>query len=315
MDLNQLSQLISKPTRISSGSVSLIDVIITATSQLFSKTGVLRNSLSDHFPIFGVIPFMKHYSKHRVIATRKWNEEKVLASQNDVKNVPWDDVERQSSIDGVVVETWSEFFTVSLNKHFSVKKKRLRQRTHPWINGSILKLMRQRDNFHKKAHKTGDDAHWSTYRMLRNQVTYNLRKYRRDYFKNKLEQNKNPKGFWKTLDYVLPGSKKKKSLNINEIVRRDQLVLTDPQQISNALNSDLTSVAANTLAEAYTKRTCNDEAVSTSLFDPDEDHKSEFNFRHLNNEEVYKALVNLNTTKASGADNIPAKALKVAADK
>ena len=49
------------------------------------------------------------------------------------------------------------------------------------------------------------------------------------------------------------------------------------------------------------------------MFDPDEDHKSEFNFRHLNNEEVYKALVNLNPTKASGADNIPAKALKVAA--
>ena len=172
--------------------------------------------------------------------------------------------------------------------------------------------MRQHDNFHKKAHKTGDDAHWSTYRMLRNQVTYNLRKYRRDYFKNKLEQNKNPKGFWKTLNYVLPGSKKKKSLNINEIVYRDQ-VLTDPQQISNALNSHLTSIAANTLAEAYTKRTCNDEAVSTSLFDPDEDHNSEINFRHLNNEEAYKALVNLNPTKASGADNIPANALKVAA--
>ena len=167
--------------------------------------------------------------------------------------------------------------------------------------------MRQHDNFHKKAHKTGDDAHWSTYRMLRNQVTYNLRKYRRDYFKNKLEQNKNPKGFWKTLNYVLPGSKKKKSLNINEIVYRDQ-VLTDPQQISNALNSHFTSIAANTSAEAYTKRTCNNEAVSTSLFDPDEDHKSECNFRHIN-----IGLVNSNATKALCADNIPAKALKVAA--
>ena len=60
MDVNQLSQLISKPTRISSGSVSLIDVIITSAPQLFSKTGVLRNSLSDHFSIFGVIPLMKH---------------------------------------------------------------------------------------------------------------------------------------------------------------------------------------------------------------------------------------------------------------
>ena len=49
------------------------------------------------------------------------------------------------------------------------------------------------------------------------------------------------------------------------------------------------------------------------MFNPDEDHNSEINFRHLNNEEVYKALVNLNPTKASGADNIPAKALKVAA--
>ena len=194
---------------------------------------------------------MKHYSKHQVIATRKWNDEKVLAFRNDVKNVTLDNVKRQSSIDGKV-ETWSEFFTGALNKHFLVKKKRLQQNTHPWINGSILKLMRQHDNFHKKAHKTGDNAHWPTYRILRNHVTYNLRKYRRDYFKNKLEQNKNLKGFWKTLNYVLPGRKKKKSLNINEIVYRDQ-VLTDPQQISNALNSDFISIAANTLAEAYTK--------------------------------------------------------------
>ena len=254
---------------------------------------------------------MKHYSKHQVIATRKWNDEKVLAFRNDVKNVTLDNVKRQSSIDGKV-ETWSEFFTGALNKHFLVKKKRLQQNTHPWINGSILKLMRQHDNFHKKAHKTGDNAHWPTYRILRNHVTYNLRKYRRDYFKNKLEQNKNLKGFWKTLNYVLPGRKKKKSLNINEIVYRDQ-VLTDPQQVSNALNSHFTSIAVNTLAEAYTKRTCNNKAGSTSLFNPDEDHKSEFNFRLLNNEEVYRSLVNLNPTIASGADNIPAKALKVAA--
>ena len=40
---------------------------------------------------------------------------------------------------------------------------------------------------------------------------------------------------------------------------------------------------------------------------------SEFNFRLLNNEEVYRSLVNLNPTIASGADNIPAKALIVAA--
>ena len=89
-------------------------------------------------------------------------------------------------------------------------------------------------------------------------------------------------------------------------------MLTDPQQISNSLNSHFTSIAVNTLAEAYTKRTCNNEAGSTSLSNPDEDHKSEFNFRLLNNEEVYRSLVNLNSTIASGADNIPV-ALKVAA--
>ena len=88
-------------------------------------------------------------------------------------------------------------------------------------------------------------------------------------------------------------------------------MLTDPQQISNSLNSHFTSIAVNTLAEAYTKRTCNNKAGSTSLSNPDEDHKSEFNFRLLNNE-VYRSLVNLNPTIASGADNIPVKALKVA---
>ena len=33
----------------------------------------------------------------------------------------------------------------------------------------------------------------------------------------------------------------------------------------------------------------------------------------MNNEEVYKSFVNLNHTKATGSDNIPTKAIKIAA--
>ena len=38
-----------------------------------------------------------------------------------------------------------------------------------------------------------------------------------------------------------------------------------------------------------------------------------FGFKHIPNEEVYNALISMNTTKATGGDNIPAKAIKLVA--
>ena len=147
----------------------------------------MRSSL--YIPIYGFIPWLKHHHKHNIIPTRTWNEDSLPAFQADIKNIPWENLKSQSSINEKV-RTWSEFIGHALDKHFPLRKKRIRQNTHPWIDSSILKLMRYCDHIHKTALKFDNEASWTSYRRLRNQVTRVLRKNKRDYFRNKLEANK-----------------------------------------------------------------------------------------------------------------------------
>lgn len=52
---NVLTQLITEPTRVTSSTYSLIEVLITSTPDSFKLAGVLSTSFSDHLPIFGVL--------------------------------------------------------------------------------------------------------------------------------------------------------------------------------------------------------------------------------------------------------------------
>ena len=52
---NVLTQLITEPTRVTSSTCSLIEVLITSTPDSFKLAGVLSTSFSDHLLIFGVL--------------------------------------------------------------------------------------------------------------------------------------------------------------------------------------------------------------------------------------------------------------------
>ena len=52
---NQLRQLINEPTRSTRTSNALTDLIITSTPGLFTSTGVIKSTISDQFPIYGVL--------------------------------------------------------------------------------------------------------------------------------------------------------------------------------------------------------------------------------------------------------------------
>ena len=83
-----------------------------------------------------------------------------------------------------------------MDRHFPMKRKRIRRSTHPWLDGTVLRQMRHRDMVHKKAVRSGCISDWNEYKHLRNQVTSMNRKARKHYFSEKLEQNRsNPKAF------------------------------------------------------------------------------------------------------------------------
>ena len=65
---NELEQLMKEPTRVTSTTSTLIDVLITFTPKLFKKAGAINIAFSDHYPNYGVIHSPgTHPKKHRII--------------------------------------------------------------------------------------------------------------------------------------------------------------------------------------------------------------------------------------------------------
>jgi exonuclease III len=127
MEANDLSLLISSPTRHSLTCSTLLDLIITSTPAIFSRVGVLQNSLSDHFPVYGVIHGLSCRPRHRIIISRSWNEDHITAFQADMAKIPWNNLTTPDNIDQKL-ENWNTFFRNNLDKHFPVRRKRIRQK-------------------------------------------------------------------------------------------------------------------------------------------------------------------------------------------
>lgn len=52
---NELTQMVTEPTRVTNNSSSLLDVLITSRPDQFKDVGFLDITLSDHYPIYGVM--------------------------------------------------------------------------------------------------------------------------------------------------------------------------------------------------------------------------------------------------------------------
>ena len=125
------------------------------------------------------------------------------------------------------------------------------------------------------------------------------RKARRNYFSNKLIENRsNPRAFWNILRSVLP-SKSNRSV-INKLVVNDK-ELTNKKDIANSLNEYFTTIASTLLG--------NRPSLDTELYPielPITNSTSTFKFQSLCEADVSYALQTMDSFKATGADNIPA---------
>lgn len=142
-------------TRHSENSSTLIDVLITSTPGIFSRAGVLETSLSDHLPIYRVIPRVFCHSQHQVISMRKWREESITVFCEDLSHMPWGTLRSAPDINEKV-DVWSKFLKSCMDNHFPLRKKRIRKTTHPWLNSSILRLMRRRNQLHRRIREFGE---------------------------------------------------------------------------------------------------------------------------------------------------------------
>ena len=291
-NLYQLKQLITKPTRITEDSRTLIDLFLTSRTELY-ETSVIPVGYSDHCAIVGIKKL------HRVkppppwlVDIRNYKNYDTALFKDDLKLVPWDIPEQDKAFE-TPDEVWNSFkdhFLTVADKHAPVVTPRVRGKTLPWLTPEIKNLMQEGEHFHKKAKRTNKEIHWSSYKRLRNAVTLKLRKEKRRYYSTRLSEDQNSKEMWKTLNKILP-KKPKTAAEIENLS-------------ATKFNQYFTTIAGS-LCGHFT------DPSPPRVLAPTVDR--EFIPQNVSSAFVLLELRKLKSTKATGLDGIPAKLLKDAA--
>ena len=308
-----MKQLIVDPTRVTETSSTVIDLICTSDPDRVMQSGVLPCKMSDHNVIFCTRKLSRgQFNKHNVSQIRSMKDYDKGVLMAKLGALDWFEVINTENVN----DAWNRFRKMFLGVVDSVaplKTVRLKQRTESWFSGDILRLISERDKAWINFRKLNSSDSYSHYKMLRNKTQSVIKRAKRDFIKNEISENQNnPKRLWKTLkDLGMPTKVKGGSSNIGLKNDSDEISF-DSQFVANKFNNFFCSVAAK-LLDKLPKRTFDSEKIFH--FYQNKGVKSDtFHFTVVSDEEVEKLLNNLNVSKSTGCDNIPANILKDAAE-
>ena len=185
--LYQLKQFINEPTRVTSTSATLIDLILTNTPENILQSGVIHLGISDHSLVYALRKFslLKSLPEYKDVRNFKnFNENQFIV---DVMLMPWELV-YQYNDPNLCWQVWKDLFLQALDRHAPIQRRRLKSNPIPWLTPEIKKLMQVRDWHKKHAIKHNSSAHWELYKKLRNKVNSELRSQKSNYFIGKIKE-------------------------------------------------------------------------------------------------------------------------------
>lgn len=148
-----LYQTITKPSRITSHSATLIDNVFTNVMEIPMR-GLLICDITDHLPIFSLYncQFKKNKGGKNVCFKRKRTEETITAFNNSLKDQDWSPVVTNSNVD----KAYDDFMhiCVSLYKYCPViKYSNSKISTKKWLTKGILNACKKKQNLYRLSNK------------------------------------------------------------------------------------------------------------------------------------------------------------------
>ena len=297
MDSYNCKQLITQYTRVTATTSTAVDLIFTNCPDKCSSSGIIEISLSDHYMIYCVIgktsSVPQNYHKYK--CNRDFKRFSPQSYISDIGDICWNSV-YESKNPQSAYDTFISLLTEVIDKHAPMHKRRVKTKESPWMTKDILTSIRTRDRLKAKAKKTKSTHDWESYKKARNDVTFAVRKAKRDFITKKINSTKDSsKEIWKSLKYLTPN--KKNSSPINNVTIDN--VPTRGKELANAFNDFFVNIGLSVQNESKKTNSNNNLKKVESIF----------SFNTVSVTDVMKLLINLPCDKATGPDGVPAKVL------
>lgn len=227
---------ITKPSRITSSSATLIDNIFTNDIQNESINGLFICDVTDHLPVFTIKEWKCWKKPNLQITSQKHllNEQTIGALFNALSEQDWGTVYNEENVDNAY-NNFIQTFIKLYNKYCPLIncKNRKRYEHCPWLTKGLQNACKKKNNLYAKFIKLKTKESEIKYKTYKNKLTDIIRNSKKHYYKNILEENKNnPRKVWGVLNTITnKGTNKKEypeyfidenreNYNMQEIVSR-----------------------------------------------------------------------------------------------
>ncbi|XP_028407966.1 uncharacterized protein LOC114530582 [Dendronephthya gigantea] len=304
---NMFFPSITRPTRITSNSATLIDNIFTNNLDSYSFSGLLFTDISDHLPIFGFFRDQSVVNHGDAYVTfRDRSKTNLLKFQDLLKNHRWSDIPGYDDPKHAYASFYHAFMQI-YNTSFPVKRlKAARFNNKPWLSSGILKSIKKKSKLYKKLLSFPTPFNEDRYKKYKNRLTRILRTAKRLYYEKKLESNKaNIKATWKVINEVI--NKKRRSTSLPSTFIDNNSNVTNPLDIANRFCDYFTNIGPNlskNIPSSTQSPTC---YLSGNFANP-------LFLNCADESEIIEIVRSLRSGIAGGYDNIPMWSLKDSID-
>ena len=203
---NALLPCITKPTRVTSKTASLIDNIFCNGDiddhRIF--TGLLYTDISDHFPIFYIDHDTKAKQNETFFTKRIYSQKNLERFTTALCNKDWSAT--LSSEDPQRAYTmFTDKFTEVYEKCFPLKSYKFGYKTRkPWLTEGLKNSIDRKNKLYFRKQKTHNPEHERIYKKYRNKLNKLIHLAEQHYYEARLEENKNNlKRSWLILKEIL----------------------------------------------------------------------------------------------------------------
>ena len=300
-----LLPVITKPTRITSQTATLIDHIYTNTTNSL-VSGIVTVDISDHLPIFCVagMPLKKQCKKQFFRDYSKFSSDLYL---HDIYSIDWNAITGQCrdlhevtthAIDALksIVDIHAPIKQVSRNKERLFKK--------PWISKGILKSIRTKHTMYKTHFLSNDRAKVDEFKKYSNRLNYFKNISKKAYFCKHFDLCKgNLKATWKLIGTLIKRKIKGQTTPLRII--RNSKTYTTNADIADQFNKHFINVGPHLASKIANS---NENPTQYISFSP----TSSFVMSTVTETQVFSLFKTLDANKSS--IDIPNKLIKLAAE-
>ena len=198
---------ITRPSRITVHSATLIDNIFTNDIDNKTISGLLVNDISDHLPVFSVYDCncKKNKTDCKPQYRRVRTEEAMNALKYDLLTYDWGSLYMEKDIDGAY-DIFLKIFKTLYDKNCPLKQysRKHNYREQPWITKGLQNACKKKNTLYREFIKHRTNETETKYKKYKNKLTNIIRKCRKEHYSKLLENNKNNiKGVWKILNSII----------------------------------------------------------------------------------------------------------------